>query len=152
MRPGTLRDHHVQVDRAERYIRTHLAPSIPIAELARIAGFSIRHFQRTFAARTGESPQQHIRRLRLEQAAGAIVRSRKSLLSIALEAGFESHEVFCRAFRLRFGHSPREYRRSHGSASHFRPRNASERWRILLGGHLRSFVERRRGSRKETAV
>jgi AraC-like DNA-binding protein len=85
-------------------------PKTTLAHLARRAGQSRFHFQRSFRARLGETPRQFIERLRLEQAAARLVRSKDSVLAIALGSGFASHEVFTRAFRRHFGCSPVRYR------------------------------------------
>jgi AraC family transcriptional regulator len=81
-----------------------------LAELAREAGSSASTFQRAFARIVGESPKQYTRRLQLESAALALVASSASVLDVALDAGFESHEGFTRVFSSHFGVSPREFR------------------------------------------
>jgi AraC family transcriptional regulator len=47
----------------------------------------------------------------VDRAAAALISSKASILEIALECGFESHEAFCRAFRRRFRMSPSAYRK-----------------------------------------
>ncbi len=59
---------------------------------------------------TGETPKHYCQRLRLERAALRLVIHRDSILDIALDSGYQRHETFIRAFRRRFGVSPREYR------------------------------------------
>lgn len=78
---------------------------------AKRAGWSKFHLHREFRSVTGETPKQYTQRLRLERAAAALVASNKSVLAIAIAAGFRSHEVFVRAFRRHFGQSPTQYRR-----------------------------------------
>ena len=70
-----------------------------------------RRNHRTLRVALGETPKQFTLRLRIDHAAAALVSSRASILDIALECGFESHEAFCRAFRRRFGLSPSAYRK-----------------------------------------
>lgn len=57
-----------------------------------------------------ETPKQYALRLRLQQAATRLVSSDDSVLDVALGAGFNSHEVFTRAFRRYFGVTPKAYR------------------------------------------
>jgi AraC family transcriptional regulator len=85
--------------------------SVTLAELASHMAQSPFHAHRTLRAALGETPRQFTLRLRIDRAAAALLASRASILDIALECGFESHEVFCRAFRRRFGLTPSAYRK-----------------------------------------
>jgi len=58
----------------------------------------------------GESLAEHIRRLRLERAAMRLRRTDRAIIEIALEAGYETHEAFTRAFRTLWRCSPSRYR------------------------------------------
>jgi AraC family transcriptional regulator len=78
--------------------------------IARRAGRSPFQLHREFRKALGETPRAFIERLRLEQAAATLLGSRASILTVALGAGFSSPEVFTRAFRRRFGCTPRHYR------------------------------------------
>ena len=64
----------------------------------------------------GEAPGSHQRRVRLDRGAWLLLTSNKTVLDIALETGFESHETFTRAFRTRFGETPSSFRKSGGIA------------------------------------
>ncbi|MCG8460983.1 MAG: helix-turn-helix transcriptional regulator [Holophagales bacterium] len=83
---------------------------VSLAELAARDGRSPSHLQRVFRAEVGESPLQFSRRVRLQRAAASLLVTDESVLDVALDAGFESHEGFTRAFRARFDLSPREFR------------------------------------------
>jgi AraC family transcriptional regulator len=93
-------------------IQARLDEDLPLARLARLAGLSRFHFLRQFRALTGETPKQYVLRLRLERAALRLLLLRSTVLDVALDCGFQSHETFSRAFRRRFGTSPRDYRAS----------------------------------------
>jgi AraC family transcriptional regulator len=92
------------------YAASHLDDDVSLGALASHAGLSTYHLQRAFSAAAGESPKQFTLRLRLGRAAAMLLVGGGSILDIALSCGFESHEVFCRAFRRRFGLSPSAYR------------------------------------------
>jgi AraC family transcriptional regulator len=92
------------------YAAANLDGDISLAMLARRAGISAFHLHRLFAAVARETPKQLTTRLRIERAAALLLTRRDSVLEIALGCGFQSHEVFCRAFRRRFGITPRKYR------------------------------------------
>ena len=82
-------DYQRRIDRVIDHIGAHLADPLDLAALAGVAHFSPWHFHRIFHALTGETLAEHVRRARLEAAAGRLLRRpRESALSIALEVGF----------------------------------------------------------------
>lgn len=100
-----------RIQPALRLARENLDRNVALAELAASAGQSVFQAHRSLAAVLGETPKQFTLRLRVDHAAAALVSSRASILEIALDCGFESHEALCRAFRRRFGMSPSAYRK-----------------------------------------
>ncbi|WP_151193402.1 GyrI-like domain-containing protein [Cysteiniphilum sp. JM-1] len=93
------------------YIAKHLDEKLSLDQLSYIACISKYHFHRLFTAHVGLSVQQYIRWLRLKRAAHQlIVESDKSIINIAIDAGFESHESFTRAFKQTSGISPKAFR------------------------------------------
>lgn len=109
-RPSTLDDYERRILKAQQALADRLDDDVTPAELAAAAHFSVHHFHRIFRARLGETVMQHVRRLRLERAARRIKTSSTGLLEIAIEAGYDSHEAFTRAFADRFCITPSEYR------------------------------------------
>ncbi|MEM7355616.1 MAG: AraC family transcriptional regulator [Acidobacteriota bacterium] len=93
-------------------IQARLDEEWPLAALAREAEISPTHFHRLFRQLTAETPKQFCQRLRLERSAFRLLLSRKPILEIALECGFNHHETFTRAFSKHFGCSPSAYRRA----------------------------------------
>ena len=91
-------------------IAAHRDERRSLAELAADAGTSASTFQRAFSRLVGESPKQFTRRLQLESAALALIATDRSVLDIALDVGFDSHEGFTRVFAATFGVPPREFR------------------------------------------
>jgi AraC family transcriptional regulator len=84
--------------------------------MARKACFSWRQFHRLALDVIGETPAAHQRRVRLDRAAWLLLTTRATVLDIALETGWESHEVFTRAFRAQFGTTPSAFRKDRGSS------------------------------------
>jgi AraC family transcriptional regulator len=91
--------------------RKNLDRNLALAELADNTQLSPFHAHRTLRAVLGETPKHFTLRLRIDRAAAALLTSQASILHIALECGFESHEAFSRAFRRRYGLTPSTYRR-----------------------------------------
>jgi AraC family transcriptional regulator len=101
-----------RINRVIDYIDAHLGDRLDLATLAGVARISAWHFHRVFQAIAGETPGNWVRRRRLEVAAirlGATPPA--AVLQIALEVGFQSAEVFTRAFRAQFGVTPTAWRR-----------------------------------------
>jgi AraC family transcriptional regulator len=92
------------------YIQTHLDQDLSLEVLAERVGFSAFHFHRLFREVIGEAVKEYIRRLRLERGAYRLKISEQTILQIALDAGFKTHESFTRAFARQFGITPSEFR------------------------------------------
>lgn len=143
VRPSTLSDYKERMLRVLVHIQQRLDDPLPLAELAGLACLSPCHFHRVFTGMIGESVKEHIRRLRLERAASRLKLGDIAVIQIALEAGYESHEAFTRAFRHNFGSSPTEYRRSKrqpdvleaASGIHYRKHGAPARFRATRPGN-----------------
>lgn len=136
MHKTTWNDYQQRILRVLTHVQEHLDDALDLDELARVACFSSFHFHRIFAAMTGETLADHVRRLRLERAAMELRSGARQVIQVALDAGYEAHEAFSRAFKLAYGVSPAEFRRATGpiailpapSGVHFRP-----------GAHLTRF-------------
>lgn len=92
------------------YVAAHLDDDVSLGTLAAQAGLSPFHLHRIFSRAARETPKQFALRLRLGRAAVLLLTTGDSVLDVALSCGFQSHEVFCRAFRRRFGMTPSAYR------------------------------------------
>ena len=115
MKRSTLNDYKQRILRVLVHIQRNLDESTPLEELAAIAAFSPYHFHRVFRGMVGESVKEYIRRLRLERAAMRLKLSAMPITRIALEAGYESHQAFTRAFKAGYGVSPSAYRAGKGA-------------------------------------
>lgn len=142
MKIATLQKHDGRMGRLLACLRAHLDEPLEIAALARLAGVSPRQLDRLFVRLFGESPRACMRRLRLERAARQLRTSRGTILTIALDAGFDSHESFTRSFSRHFGHTPSTYRRMR--AANLQPQDRKEYWRLIVAGGLRRHVEQQR--------
>jgi AraC-like DNA-binding protein/effector-binding domain-containing protein len=103
---------------------------VPLSILAKHVRLSPFQLHRMFLATAGETPKQFGLRLRLSRAAALLLTERQAVLNIALSCGFRSHEVFTRAFRRRFGMTPRAYR-ARGFATPINAREAKSHRAIV---------------------
>ncbi|OYU37221.1 helix-turn-helix domain-containing protein [Novosphingobium sp. PASSN1] len=93
----------VEAQLADRGLRT--------LSLANTCNASVRTIQNMFAA-MGTTPSAYILERRLARAAERLVSAQgASITEVAFELGFNDSAYFARAFRQRFGISPREWRR-----------------------------------------
>ncbi len=111
MKPSTRTDYQARIDEALVWLAAHQNEDVSPARLARVAIFSPYHFHRVFRGVCGESVMQCLRRLRLESAALRLRRTGDGVTEVALDAGFESHEGFTRAFKEHFGAPPSVWRK-----------------------------------------
>jgi AraC-like DNA-binding protein/catechol 2,3-dioxygenase-like lactoylglutathione lyase family enzyme len=110
-RGEATRDSHLElVVRVLRHVRDHHPDRLTLAELAEVAGCSPFHFLRTFHRMVGRRPIEHLRDVRLLQAAVALRTTDRPVLQIALDVGYETHEGFTRAFHRQFDCSPSVFR------------------------------------------
>lgn len=140
MRAATLRHHRARMARVAQHLSEHLDDAIDSAVLAKLAGLSPRQLERVFTRAVGETPRAFVRRLRLERAAVQLRAADSSILTIAVEAGFESHEAFTRAFRQRFARTPAAYRRL--ARANQAPSARAHFWRLALASGLRPHIEK----------
>jgi len=99
-----------QINRAIDYIEDNLAYPLRVEDIAKAAGLSRWYFQKIFQAMLGETIKGYISRRRLVTAAMALRESSDKIVDIAFAQGFESHEVFCRAFKRIFSMAPTDFR------------------------------------------
>ncbi len=85
-------------------------PAITVEAVAEHAGFSTDYFNRIFAAHTGFRVMEYVRFVRLRKASLRLRATDDTVLDIALDSGYDSHESFSRAFKSQYGQTPSEYR------------------------------------------
>jgi len=100
-----------QIRKATYYIEKNLDDELDIDKLALVAGYSPYHFCRIFKIHVGESAISYATRLKLERAAGEMILKNKSMIDVALDAGFKTPTGFLKAFKSRFGTTPTNYRK-----------------------------------------
>lgn len=98
------------VAKALWFIESHSDEPITLDDVASAAGVSRYHLVRAFTTLTGKPVMRYVRARRLSRAAAQLADGASDILMVALEAGYQSHEAFTRAFRDLFGTTPEEVR------------------------------------------
>ncbi|WP_051944651.1 AraC family transcriptional regulator [Verrucomicrobium sp. BvORR106] len=98
-------------------IRANVSHPLETAALAKMAGLSVRAFERRFRQLFHMAPQQYVRRLRVRLACQALVFSSRSLAEVADDHGFCDQSHFTREFRKETGMTPREYQQRYGTTA-----------------------------------
>ncbi len=104
-----VRDTHATdpIEYGYHYLRNHFRSPLNLKIIAEQCGVSREHFSRQFTQRYGEPPGSMLRRLRLEHANAMLSATTLSVEEVALASGFTSLSGIGRAYRVKYGRSPR---------------------------------------------
>lgn len=97
---------------AINFIEDHLTERIDLDEVAQAVHYSKYHLHRMFNNTVGITIHDYVQRRRLTEAAKLLVFSNKSILDIALLAGYESQQAFTNIFKVMYKKSPHQFRES----------------------------------------
>lgn len=92
------------------FINEHLRDELTLEVLAARMSLSPFHFHRKFRAYFGESLHQHIKRLRLERSAHALLYRLTPVSAVARGSGYKTLSAFSHAFSAHFGVAPTRFR------------------------------------------
>ncbi|MEZ8825988.1 GyrI-like domain-containing protein [Vibrio amylolyticus] len=93
-----------------RHLEKHFNSPLNLEEVAKLACLSPYHFHRIFKAVTGETLNDYLRRLRLEQVANELFYKKPAVTNVALEFGFSSSQSLAKAFKQYFNLTPSQIR------------------------------------------
>lgn len=99
------------VQRMQDYIVSHLDEEIAMRELCGISGYSKWYSLRIFKELTGKTPFEYVRALKLTEAAKRLRDTDEKVIEAAMNAKYDSHDGFTRAFTRQFQITPQEYRK-----------------------------------------
>ena len=102
----------IMVDEMDECIKHHHDEGLTLKTLSRKFGYSEFYMTRKFREISGLSFRDYLRRRRLALALIQVRDSDRTILDIALDYGFSSHEAFTRAFKSLYGVTPSEYRKA----------------------------------------
>lgn len=100
------------VDEIDACIKNHDDEALTLRSFSGKLGYSEFYMTRKFREISGMSFREYLRRRKLAFALKALRDSTKSILDIAFDFGFSSHEAFTRAFKATYGIAPGEYRKN----------------------------------------
>lgn len=98
------------------FVESHVKLKISHAAMAQAIGYSYPQIRKVFRECMQIPLSKYIRLRRIHHAAFDIIHTDKSLLSIALEYGFNQYDTFTRAFKRETGLLPTEFRRMRAQA------------------------------------
>ena len=98
------------VDEIDRCIMNRDDDGLALSTIAEKNGYSEFHMTRKFKELAGISFRDYLRKRRLAFALIELRDTEKSILDIAGDYGFSSHEAFCRSFKAVYGIPPSTYR------------------------------------------
>ena len=99
------------VDEIDERIKNHDDEALTLTSLSGRLGYSEFHTTRKFKEVSGMQFRDYVRHRKLAFALKEVRDSEKSILDIAFDYGFSSHEAFTRAFKSAYGVTPSEYRK-----------------------------------------
>ena len=99
-----------RLERAREFIDAHFARSLPLTELASVAGLHPSSLARSFKRRFDITPWQYQRRRQIEWVKAELERGDKPISLLAHEAGFADHSHLTRAFKSQEGVAPSDVR------------------------------------------
>jgi PAS domain S-box-containing protein len=80
-------------------------------KLARMAGMSVRQFERKFRSTFQITPRAYLMRMRIIQACSLLLNTRLPITEVALQSGFYDHSDFARQFQRLMGQAAGAYRK-----------------------------------------
>ncbi len=109
LRCRPLDDPAARMTEIRAHIEAHADEPLPLALLAKLAGMSRFHFQRTFKAETGMSPRRYQEAFRLQRLKQSL-RETASVTDAVYDAGFGSSSRVYERSGPRLGMTPGQYR------------------------------------------
>ena len=104
------RDSQFVVNAAIDYMRDHLNKPFSVGKLVNHIGYGRSRLFELFRANTGMTPNDYLRRLRVEAARGLLTDTSRPVTEIAFEVGFNSSQYFSTVFLQYTGLTPTGFR------------------------------------------
>jgi AraC-like DNA-binding protein len=102
---------YLQLDRAVSHLRDHFREPITVSGLAKLAGMSVRQFNRRFQEVFHTNPRTFLIKTRIQAACASLRDSDLAISEIAIEYGFYDQSSFTQHFRRHMGVTPLQFRK-----------------------------------------
>jgi transcriptional regulator GlxA family with amidase domain len=102
---------HPSLRRALDVMTKHTELPLPLQDIARHAGISLRQLEQLARSANAPTPSRQYLELRIGKARETLIYTELSMSEIALATGFASLSAFSRAFKARFRTAPTTYRK-----------------------------------------
>jgi AraC-like DNA-binding protein len=99
------------VDAVRRCLDNDFRTPLSLSALARLSGYEVHYLCSRFKAYTGKTITEYLNHRRIRQAMHLLKTTRRRVIDIALECGFEDPGYFSRQFKRHAGTSPLAYRK-----------------------------------------
>ena len=106
-------DGSVFLNRSLGYLYSHFFEDITISDAAEYIGYTPNYFNFKFKEAFGMPFGEYLRDVRLAYSENLLKSTDTSITEISMEAGFGNSSYFSRAFKERYGISPKTYRKSY---------------------------------------
>ncbi|MBD2869387.1 AraC family transcriptional regulator [Paenibacillus arenilitoris] len=107
---------HASIEKALLYLQHHFREPVTLEQIANLSGLSANYFSEMFKKQTGTSYQNCLQELRLQFARSLLLSSDLPVTEVCFGSGFNTLPHFDRAFRLKYGCSPRQLRQANAAA------------------------------------
>lgn len=103
---------HWAISEIKLYTDTHFRQKITLKELAKMYFLNEKYAGRLFINQTGCTFHTYLTNLRLNAAENLLITTKRSIIDIAMDCGFNSISYFNRSFFQKHGKTPSEYRKA----------------------------------------
>ena len=91
------------------YVQENFNRDMSIEEIAKLCNFSEYHFMRFFKKHMNMTCVEYVNNVRLEKAVELFEQGNTSILEVSLSVGFHNLSYFHRAFKNKYGMTPRSF-------------------------------------------
>jgi len=104
-------NHPTAIRQALKYIHNNYNKALTLADVSEIAELSPKYFSATFKKEMNIAFSDYINNLRINEAKRLLSTTNKTILTIALELGFEDQSYFTKVFKKQTELTPLKYRK-----------------------------------------